>query len=347
MQLFHLKYVDWLDSQLIYHSQPRVGVEGINILAPSSPYVCIGYHQNMEQEVDLAYCKENNIPVFRREVGGGAVFLDGDQVFFQIVLHKDNPLVQGGKSDLYRRMLEPVAKTYQDLGIPAIYRPVNDVVTTEGRKISGTGAAEIADHIIIVGNLIADFNYEVMTRVLRVPDEKFRDKVFKSMTENLTTIKRETGSMPTWDEMADPLIHNFEQVMGKLTPAELPQKVRDQAEVLKKEFLSDTWLFTEKKGRKTAGTKIATGVNIVQKVFKAPGGLLKAVYELKDDRIFDLSLSGDFFCYPREAVSDLEVALEGAKLADLGRLIETFYQDNIVESPGVTPSDWNTLLGGS
>jgi lipoate-protein ligase A len=153
--------------------------------------------------------------------------------------------------------------------------------------------------------------------------------------------------MPTWEEMADPLIHNFEQALGKLTPAELPQKVRDQADKLKTEFLSAAWLFSEKKGRKTTGTKIATGVNIVQKVFKAPGGLLKAVYEIKDERIFDLSLFGDFFCYPREAISDLEVALEGAKLADLGRLIETFYQDNIIESPGVTPSDWNTLLGGS
>ena len=117
MQLFHLRYVDWLESQLIYHAQPRVGVEGINILAPSSPYVCIGYHQNLEQEVDLEYCKKNNIPVFRREVGGGAVFLDGNQIFYQIILPKDHPLAQGDKSDFYRRMLEPVVKTYEDLPI--------------------------------------------------------------------------------------------------------------------------------------------------------------------------------------------------------------------------------------
>lgn len=346
MQLFHLKYVDWLDSQLIYHAQPRVGVEGINILAPSSPYVCIGYHQNLEQEVDLVYCKENSIPVFRREVGGGAVFLDGNQMFFQIVLHKNNPIVWGTKSDLYQRMLEPVAKTYRDLGIQTMYRPVNDIVTVEGRKISGTGAAEIADHIIVVGNLIADFDYQAMTRVLRVPDEKFRDKVFKSMTENLTTIKRETGSVPTWDEMANPLIHNFEQVLGKLTPAELPQKVRDEVDRIKAEFLSDAWVFSKRGGRKAEKTKIASGVNILQKAFKSPGGLLKATYQLKDDRVSDLSLSGDFFCYPREAISNLEIALDGTKLADLGTLITSFYQDHIIDTPGVTPTDWVALLGG-
>ena len=178
MHLFHLGKVDWLDSQLIYHAQPRVGVEGLNILAPSTSYVCIGYHQNLEQEVDLQYCRDHNIPVFRREVGGGAVFLDGNQIFYQLVLHKNNPLAQGDKLGFYQRMLEPVVQTYAELGVPVKFRPVNDIVTAEGRKISGNGAADIGDYVILVGNLIADFDYETMTRVLRVPDEKFRDKVF-------------------------------------------------------------------------------------------------------------------------------------------------------------------------
>ncbi len=91
--LFHLRHVDWLDSQLIYHVLPRLGQQGLLILAPSSPYVCIGYHQNLEQEVDLDYCREHHIPVFRREVGGGAVFLDGNQLFYQLVLHKNLPLL--------------------------------------------------------------------------------------------------------------------------------------------------------------------------------------------------------------------------------------------------------------
>jgi len=346
MQLFHLKFVDWLESQLIYHAQPRVDVEGINILAPNSPYVCIGYHQNLEQEVDLEYCKINNIPVFRREVGGGAVFLDGNQIFFQITLHKSNPLAQGDKSGLYQRLLEPVARTYEDLGIPAKYRPVNDVVTAEGRKISGTGVAEIGDYIVLVGNLIADFDYQTMTHVLRVPDEKYRDKVFKSMTENLTTIKREIGFVPSWDEMTKPLIQNFETVFGKLESAKLPQKVYDQMAILKLKFESKDWLFMKRKTKAEENTKIATGVNIVQRIFKAPGGLLKATYELKENKIYKAALTGDFFCYPREAILRLESALEGADLSMLDKLMTNFYKNNEIETPGVVPSDWVKVLSG-
>jgi len=97
-------------------------------------------------------------------------------------------------------MLQPVADAYIDLGVPARYRPVNDVITATGRKISGTGAAIIGDYVVLVGSLIADFDYETTAHVLRVPDEKFRDKVFKSMRENLTTLKREIGRVPEWDE---------------------------------------------------------------------------------------------------------------------------------------------------
>jgi lipoate-protein ligase A len=344
MQLYHLKRVPWLDSQLIYHAQPRVGVEGINILAPREPYVCIGYHQDMVQEVDVAYCEEHGIPVFRREVGGGAVYLDGNQVFYQLVLHKDNPLAHGDKAALYQRMLQPVADAYADLGVPSRYRPINDIVTAEGRKISGNGAATIGDYVILVGNLIADFDYQTMVRVLRVPDEKYRDKVFKSMRENLTTLKRETGRLPTWDEMAEPLIRRFEQVLGPLEPADLPAAVRQQAEALKALFLSEEWLY--KKGRKRPGreVKIAGGVNVLQRVHKAPGGLLRATLEVRGDRLASVSLSGDFFCYPEDGVSALESTLEGASLEQVGDAVTAFYASGAAEMPGVSADDWLKVL---
>ena len=364
MKLYHLKYVPWPESQLIYHAQPRVGFEGINILAPAEPYVCIGYHQDLEQEVDVAFCQQHGIPIFRRQVGGGAVYLDGNQIFYQIVLHKDHPLAQGDKAAFYRRMLQPVADAYTDLGVPARYRPINDVITQEGRKISGTGAATIDDYVVLVGNLIADFDYETMARVLRVPDEKYRDKVFKSMQENLTTLKRETGRILEWDEMVAPLLRRFEQVLGPLEPAELPQSVTDQVETLKPCFLNEEWLSRPRTasvplaGERQPGRniKVATGVNVLHRVHKAPGGLIRATVEVRDGRLNDVSLSGDFFCYPREAIAGLESALEGVPLEQVEGVLNGWYAGHEkdgrrdagdpVETPGVEVGDWMKVLVG-
>jgi lipoate-protein ligase A len=344
MQLYHLGSVPWAESQLVYHAQPRVGVEGLNILAPDKPYVCLGYHQDLEQEIDEAFCREQKIPIFRREVGGGAVYLDGKQIFYQLVLHKDHPLAQGGRAAFYRRMLQPVASAYGDLGVPAQYRPVNDVITEDGRKISGTGAATIGDYVVLVGNLIADFDYATTARVLRVPDEKYRDKVFKSMKENLTTLRREIGRVPDWDEMVTPLIRRFEQVLGPLEPSDLPQAVRDEIDALRVQFQSSEWLY--KKGRREAGrnVKIATGVNVIQHMHKAPGGLIRATVEVGEGRWRRVSLSGDFFCYPRDYISDLESALEGTLCSQVRDVLARFYATHEIETPGISVDDWLQAL---
>jgi lipoate-protein ligase A len=345
MKLYHLRHVPWLDSQLLYHAMPRVDEEGVLILAPAEPYFCIGYHQDLAQEVDLDYCSKHQIPVFRREVGGGAVYLDGNQIFYQIVLHREHPLAQGDKSAFYRRLLEPVAQCYNDLGVTARYRPVNDIVTAEGRKIAGTGAATIGDYLILVGNLIADFDYDTMVRVLKVPDEKFRGRVFQSMRENLTTLKRELGKMPSWDEMAEPLLHRLEAVLGPLDAADdVPQAVREQAAVLQPTFLSDDWLYKKSRKRPGRAVKIATGVNVLQRMHKAPGGLIRATLEVQEGRLVDVALSGDFFCYPQDTIEQLEMTLRGSRVEDADATVSAFYAQREVETPGVGVADWLEVL---
>ncbi len=356
MNLYNLGHVPWLDSQLIYHAFPRLGMEGLILLAPAEPYVCIGYHQDAEQEVDLAYCRERGIPVFRREVGGGAVYLDGQQLFYQLIIHRDNPLAPRDKSEFYRRFLAPAVQTYRDLGVEARYRPVNDIVTTQGPKISGNGAAEICDYAILVGNLISDFDYETMVRVLRVPDAKFRDKVVKSLRENLTTLNRELGQAPHWETMTGALVRNFEIVLGPLTPTEPPATVYRKVAELAQTHTTDEWLLKPGKrfreGRTDSGepsrtVKIAEGVEVARRMYKAPGGLIRATVETQQGQIVAVGLSGDFFFYPADRLADLEHFLVGAEPTELLGAIEEFYRTNSIESPGVTPYDLATALGAA
>jgi lipoate-protein ligase A len=321
-------------------------MEGLILLAPSEPYVCIGYHQDAEQEVDLAYCREQGIPVFRREVGGGAVYLDGQQYFYQLVIHKDNPLAPRDKGEFYRKLLAPVVQTYRDLGVEVQYKPVNDIVTGEGRKISGNGAAEIGDYAILVGNLIFDFDYESMARVLRVPDEKFRDKVFKSLSENLTTLQRELGQAPALPLALERLVKNFKVALGPLTPAELPQTVCEKTAELAQSHATEDWLLKPgKRFREGRRVKIAEGVEVTQRMHKAPGGLIRATVETQHGQIVAVGLSGDFFFYPAAKLSELEQYLVGAQLAEAIGAIEEFYRINDIESPGVAPHDLAAALG--
>jgi lipoate-protein ligase A len=323
-------------------------MEGLVLLAPAEPYVCIGYFQDVDQDMDLDYCRAHEIPVFRREVGGGGVYLDGKQLFFQVVMHKDNPLAPRDKAEFYRFLLTPVAQTYTELGVPARYKPVNDVITESGKKISGTGAAEMGDYLVLVGNLIYDFDYDTMVRVLRVPDEKFRDKVYASLRDSLTTLRRELAEPPAWDEMTAALIQQFEAVLGPLAPASLPGAVREKVAELARSHTTEEWL--RRPGRRLRDrrdVKIATGVNVVQRVHKAPGGLVRAIVHVREGEIVSAELSGDFFFYPAEALTALEAHLAGTPLADVEATVARYYAKQGIESPGVTPGDLALALAGA
>ena len=345
MHLYDLGGVPWTDSQLIYHALPRLQREALVLLSPASPYVCIGYHQDLEKEVDVEFCQAHDIPIFRREVGGGGVYLDGDQLFYQMVIHKDNPLAPADKLGFYRRFLQAPIETYREIGIPAEYKPVNDIVTRK-RKISGNGAAEIDEYLILVGNLILDFNYEMMSRVLRVPDEKFRDKVYKSMRENLTTIERELGEAPSRELLFASLARNFEKILGPLPRADVDEELRNEASRLGPQFLKKEWLY--KVGRRMEGRKvrIAAGVDVKHLVHKAPGGLIRGDVEVTDGVVTSLTLSGDFFFYPADKLTALSQTLIGKEQAEVEETIVQFYAKRGIESPGVEPADFAKVVTG-
>ena len=347
MNLYRLGTVPWQDSQLLYHALPRIGREGLILLSPATPYVCIGYFQDVEREVDLAYCQEHNIPVFRREVGGGAVYLDGEQLFYQMVIRKDNLLVPPTREAFYRRFLQAPIAAYRALGIPAEYKPVNDIIAN-GRKISGNGVAEIGDYVVFVGNLIVDFDYETMVRVLKVPDEKFRDKVYKTLQDNLSTIRRELGTAPPREELWDLLAEKFAEVLGPMEVAtEVDDEWRREADRLAGRMLSDKWLFRRGRLQEGRAVTIRSGVQVIQRAYKAPGGLIRATVEVHEGTIASVSLSGDFFFYPAERLADLEAALIGIPLEEVEAAIARFYAEHGVESPGVTAADFaHALVGG-
>ena len=159
------------------------------LVQPNAPYACIGYHQDYEKEIDIDFIDAEGLPVIRRSQGGGATYLDGNQVFYQIITKKTTALPRN-VDKLFEKLLAVTVAGYQRLGVPASFKPLNDVVV-ENRKISGNGAGLHESASILVGNFIMDLNYPLMARVLKVPDEKFRDKMAKTMEQWVSTLKKE------------------------------------------------------------------------------------------------------------------------------------------------------------
>ena len=92
---------------------------------PSHPYVCIGIHQLIELEIDTDYCSSHGIPIIRRQVGGGAVYLDDKQQFYQLVIHIDHPIAKKTIPEFYKTILRSIVNFYRSYGLQAEYKPIN------------------------------------------------------------------------------------------------------------------------------------------------------------------------------------------------------------------------------
>lgn len=347
MQVYKLGAVPGFDSMVVFHALAHLGREGLVLVSPSDPVVSVGYFQDAMETVDLEYCKKNDIGVIRREVGGGAVLLDESQVFYQLVLRRDNPMTPRDIDTLYRKFTGPVLATYRDLGIEASFRPINDVITSDGRKIAGEGGADIGECVAFVGSIIRDFDYKTMVNVLRVPDEKFRDKMYETMEENLTTVLKETGKKPGWDETAALLTKHFADVLEPLELAEVDDELKAKIEELTATMNSDEWLFKKIRKAPAREIRVREGVRFIDGMHKAPGGLITAYVEVDEGTLVSASITGDFTCAPKDSIGELEKRLVNVayKAEALRAAIEGFYAGSGADTPGVSVEDLLIALG--
>ncbi|HUT81649.1 MAG TPA: lipoate--protein ligase [Candidatus Bathyarchaeia archaeon] len=352
-RLLELDALPGIGTQTIYHAlglamEKYDDIENTIVICwPKNPVVCVGYHQIISEEVDLEYCQKNNLPVVRRPLGGGAVYLDAGQLFYQIIARLDNKKLPHSVSKLYETVLQAPIKTYREIGIPANYAPVNDI-EANGKKISGNGAAEVGGARILTGNLIFDFNFDEMVKILKVPNEKFRDKIASSLRERLGTIKGFLGKLPDRQKVKKILIEKFEESLDislriekKLLPKE--KEIDDE---LQRKYLSEDWLNLIEHRRselmEKRKVKISSSTQIYEAVYKAPGGLIRLFFEVEKEFIKDMMISGDFSAQPNNAPELIENSLIGTLLhpKHIYAAVSQVFQSEKVDIPGVTPDDF-------
>jgi lipoate-protein ligase A len=342
IRLLDFGQVESLRSLAIFHgvgyAMREDTLDTITITRPLDPFVSIGHHQDARAEVDLEFCEQAGVPVYRREIGGGAVYLDEGQTFWHTIFHQSR--VPTNLTDVYTKFLAGPVLALNRMGIPAVHRPVNDI-QVGGRKIGGTGAATVGESMIVAGSLMFDFNYELMVKVLRVPSEKFRDKMYSTMREYLTTINRQLGdNAPTREQGVQILIECFNETLG--TELVLDEPRPDELEAIERQeerIASQDWLHLD--GLPASGdiVKIAEGVKVIEGVHKAPGGLIRATVAVRDGAIDGMLLSGDFFMEPAEALGALQKSLVGVTHDPDAVLAVVKEQLEGVDTPGLDASD--------
>jgi len=228
--------VSALRSQTLWHAL-AYGVSAgqpptLSFMRPTRPYVGLGFHRRLE-EADIVACREAGLPVFRRMVGGGVVYLDEHQQFFQICLPVS--AVPKSREAALRRLLEPAVEAFRAVGIPAELDAEGEIVVGEA-KICGHGAAQIDDAVVVVGNLIERFDHTAAARILALPDD-VRYEVVRLMERHVLATPANPAAFRTAAIAAYAAALDLEAVPGVMSSYE-----RKRLGELDQKFRSPEWL---------------------------------------------------------------------------------------------------------
>ncbi|MFZ2100999.1 MAG: biotin/lipoate A/B protein ligase family protein [Oricola sp.] len=340
--------VSALRSQAVYHGLAETITETsdpmLSLVSPETPYVCVGMHQEIAREVDEEFCKSAGLPIIRRHVGGGAVYLDRNQLFTHFIYPRKK--APEFASNLYPMFIEPVVRTYKQIGVNANYRPVNDI-QVEGRKIGGTGAASIGEATVMVGSFMYDFDTATMARCLRVPSEKFRDKLRQTLDDYMTTMAKELPAPPERSKLKSLFLANCAEVLGVEPVEDQPTDAEWAAiEKAEKDLVDPEWTNVQRRKLVALGVKISEGRHLTESMHKAPGGLIRVHLLGLDGKVSELMMSGDFTCLPPDGIDRVASELHGVELSQeaLAAAAEAAMKTLHVEMPGISGADIATAV---
>lgn len=147
------------------------------------PTVIFGRNQIGTREVDLDYCREHGIEVYRRKSGGGCVFANMDNIMLSYIT-RGREAVAG----TFGRYTSTITAMLRSLGLDASASTRNDILIGD-RKVSGNAYYRTPRGSIVHGTMLFDTDRAMMSRALTPSARKLAAKGVSSAAMRVTTLR--------------------------------------------------------------------------------------------------------------------------------------------------------------
>ena len=269
------------------------------------PTVIFGRNQLIENEVNVSFCKQNGIKMFRRKSGGGCVFADKGNIMFSYITKEDNV------GFTFYKYINMILAMLEKLNVKATTSGRNDILI-DGRKVSGNAFYRIPGRSVVHGTMLYDSDVEAMMASITPSEQKLKSKGVTSVSQRITQLKDYIDlDLEQFKDFAKKTLCN-----GEIT---LQQKEVEKILEIEKEYRSHDFIYGNNPKYAVTHHHWLDGV-----------GEMEVRMEVKNGVIQSLNLLGDYFI-----VGELDAllkSLKGVKLNkdDINNVLPTRLDDVIL-----------------
>lgn len=273
------------------------------------PTVMLGRNQLTENEVNIDYCKRNGIHIFRRKSGGGCIYADKGCMQFSYISFAENV------NHAFVEYMQGIADMIKSLGINTELSGRNDILV-EGKKVAGSAFYRLKGRSVLHNSLLFSTELEHLARALTPAKEKLQSKGVASVSQRVGNVGNHT------DLSIEAFMDYVRKYMCGDEVLELTADDMKHIEEIEKELASDDFTY----GKNPKYTE-------VRKKRFADVGTIQAHIELKNQKIVNINLMGDYFLsgdLDRELL-DLLHSVDFTREA-VGKAIESVEMGNVIRN---------------
>lgn len=178
-------------------------IDGIFFTWIVPPTVIFGRHQVMENEVNIPFCQQQNIAMYRRKSGGGCVYADEGNLMISYISPSSH------SEQVFQTYLDKMSNTLFQMGYDAVKSSHNDIMIGD-YKVSGNACFALPNATIVHGTLLYDVDFNTLQQAITPSKEKLAKHGVESVRQRVKNL-RDIANATEWQSTLD-LAHKIEEL---------------------------------------------------------------------------------------------------------------------------------------
>lgn len=204
------------------------------------PAVILGRFQSVRNEVNEHEMAAHRVELVRRISGGGAMFIEPEGAITYSIFAPEEMVAGMSFPESYAFFDAWVIDALRELGVEAWYQPLNDITSTGG-KIGGAAQARRGGAVLHHTTMAYQMNTELMSKILRVGQEKLSDKGVKSADKRVGPLRQQTDL--DRDVIIHHLIGHFRSRFGLVDDQVTDSEFAEAKRLATERFGTPEWIY--------------------------------------------------------------------------------------------------------